>query len=478
MKNLISLLLFLALGLRAYGAAATTNFLGGVTPVTTLGPTNSLLLNKSAGLTNFGQAQITIPDLVDALRDQTNANWGGPSYAGAGTVINWRVAKAFYLVGCDTNFTDTGFRQDLDLELTFRQTNGGQHLVGWPAGWRAYQATNQLDALNIGTNDAQDTIVKVKYSYGRTNYWINTSDHPFFSQISQMDAVANDSLLLGFGGGGIRALSAAGTTTWKTNGVSVGTKNTFNLIANGPLVLRGTNGASQADLELVFDVNNGDYWEKDDFPGGKANNDGTIGELSWSPGNALGGSGQFANDNDPFHPWFYQLNCNTTSNACASISRGDFIPAMSAAKCGLFLGQLGTWESHWRIRVPQTNGIIFYCGFMIVQTGNLEPAEGIYVRYNTDRNVADTNFVFVAGTGSAYTAGGSGVQATNVLDFKFRCDVAGTILCKINNGTTVTLASHVPTGALAPFCSMGNTNGVAMLCNIDRYSLGIRGLTR
>lgn len=200
---------------------------------------------------------------------------------------------------------------------------------------------------------------------------------------------------------------------------------------------------------------------KDDFSGGNAST-ATAGELGWTVTN--GTLTQLTAEAN--HPGIARHSV-TTSAQVAHIRMGSgndttLLPA-------------DYFDMQWVIRLNDASANVSFRAGLGSASGTAPPAAGIYI----EKALADTSWFGVCRSASTETrtAALAAVGSGSWIRFRMRRVSSTAIAFSVNDGTEVTVATNVPTAALALFGHIVNNDGIAKTVDYDYVEL-VQALSR
>lgn len=179
------------------------------------------------------------------------------------------------------------------------------------------------------------------------------------------------------------------------------------------------------------------------------------------------------------------MTTTATSGQGGSFSLGDNTSGFGA------LGNLTantSWEAQWIFKISSTSDIRFRIGLAVsgATGGDVEPPDGIWLRYDTEATYSDTAFNFICRSGSSNTTAaptGTMTAGTTFFRLKISSTVAGTVNFQLYDATgsslaTGSCASGTPTASLVPRVTIATNTTAAKIATMDLFAFKMRGLSR
>jgi hypothetical protein len=217
----------------------------------------------------------------------------------------------------------------------------------------------------------------------------------------------------------------------------------------------------------------------EDFLSGRAGqNVNSIGNFLWAsndigtPVAAAINSVSGAYSSPYFHSGILDIDCGTSSGTgqCVALCTGSSVAV---------LGQLGVttkWQSTFVFKISATTSVRFRIGFAN-QFANLQPTEGIWLRFDT--NAGDTAFNYECRSASTSTVSGTTATVdTNWHILRIRCDTSGTIIFTLDSNAEVTINTNVPSTGVLTAVVIISSLGSSRTCSFDKFSFFLQGLNR
>jgi hypothetical protein len=147
------------------------------------------------------------------------------------------------------------------------------------------------------------------------------------------------------------------------------------------------------------------------------------------------------------------------------------------------LGQNANWESFYIFNLNLTAGVITNTRFRIgfANSTPVEPASGIWVRYDTNVAYADAGFHVVCRAGGVNTEpAGPPVYVVDNLwhRIRIRSTVGGQVAFTFDANAEVTVAAGCPNVNLYPYFCIVTDVGGARDVHVDYFSFKMTGLVR
>jgi hypothetical protein len=210
---------------------------------------------------------------------------------------------------------------------------------------------------------------------------------------------------------------------------------------------------------------------RDDFVGGSRSAGlPTVGEIGWI---TLGiGGGLSAGDNIAGvtnHPGIFRIANDTASDnfgascsLCYSASFGEIGRLQP-------LNALTGWRLRYVFRLNSSADVGVRIG-LTLDGNTAEPADGIWLEYDTDES--DTNFTAVCRASSTETKTSLAVAVNttwNTIDIF--SNTAGTISFSLNGGTAVNIATNVPSISMSPWFMVVNRTTSIKTLDMDYFGM-------
>lgn len=216
----------------------------------------------------------------------------------------------------------------------------------------------------------------------------------------------------------------------------------------------------------------------DDFASGSTGS-GSVGGLAWAA-NPIGGA-LILSYQHPGLPYIGVLRLTTP----AVIAQGETITLSGSGGAGALgnFGQNASWECFYIFNLNLTAGVITNTRFRIglANTGAVEPASGIWVRYDTNVAYADVGFHVVCRAAGVNTEpAGPPVYVVDNLwhRIRVRSIINGQVLFTFDANPEVVVAAGCPNVNLYPYVCIVTDVAGARDVHVDYFSFKMTGLAR
>jgi len=233
------------------------------------------------------------------------------------------------------------------------------------------------------------------------------------------------------------------------------------------------------------------FYLREEFCSGIATSSGQIGELGWSTQGIASGGTLSVQDGVANHPCLQRVQATNTAGSGRDLALNGF------NVWGLNnLSAIAGWEAIWIFKLSSTTDSRFRIGFYNwASTPTAQPANGLWVRYDTSTGFADSNFTFEmrkASTSSTSTLNSIAATSTDWVKIRIRSTTAGTVRFSICAGDGCTLgtettfcasgcdvnSTNIPTVNLSPGAIVVTDAAANKHIDFDFAAVKIRGLTR
>lgn len=209
---------------------------------------------------------------------------------------------------------------------------------------------------------------------------------------------------------------------------------------------------------------------REDFIGGSATS-GEVGELGWTLVNTSGTATLAAAAPSTGRSGIMAL---TTPASAGSVAFFGLAPSTSTA--GIAALSTAGWEFICHFKQTSSVNQKLRIGFFSA-TNALEPADGIWMRFDTASS--DTTYQFVCRASSTQTTADSGVAVNNDWNkLRIRSTTNGRILFSINDGTESTISTNVSGSDMFLGMTFGSTAASTRTVQTDLVTFFRNGLSR